>query len=186
MKRKIMKIMLIISSLLLVLFGIITLHMLGKVRGILLENSLRTGERVEQYSDSAMRDEITERLKSTTLGCAYIVNQRLDNFAGSIRMIADAATDIYTNPGSYGEATVKIPDEADIGRSIGQFVYAEDVDPTDRDIRHELSMIGNLQGSLLALYNEFPDLAATYIGTESGIMLLAGPVLSDRWNEDGS
>ncbi len=186
MKRKIMKIMLIISSLLLVLFCIITLHMLGKVRDILLENSKRTGERVEEYSDSAMRDEITQRLESTTLGCAYIVNQRLDNFAGSIRMIADSATDIYTNPGSYGEATVKIPDESDIGRSMGQFVYAEDVDPKSRDIRHELSMIGNLQGSLLALYNEYPDLAATYIGTESGIMLLAGPVLADRWNDDGT
>ncbi len=186
MKKKIMKIMLIVSSLLLILFGVITLHMLGRVRNILLENSETTGQKVEKYSDSAMRDQITERLRTTTLGCAYLVNQRLENFAGSIQMIADAATDIYSNPGRYGEATVRITDESDIGSSMGQFVYAEDVDPMNRDIRHELSMIGNLQGSLMAMYGEYPDLGASYIGTESGIMLLAGPVLSDRWDADGN
>jgi sigma-B regulation protein RsbU (phosphoserine phosphatase) len=186
MKKKIMKVMLIISSFLLILFGVITVYTLGRLRSILIENSEISGDRVEKYSDSAMRDQLMERLKTTTQGCAYIVNETLENFAGTIQMIAYSATDIYSNPGSYGQASVRIPDESDIGKSMGQFVYAEDVDPSDESIRQELSMIGNLQGSLVAMYGQYPDLGASYIGTESGILLLAGPVLAERWDENGN
>ncbi len=186
MKKKIMKTMLIISSLLLIIFGIITLQMLGRVRNILIENSEKSGAQVEEYSDKAMRDQLLEQLSTTTLGCAYIVNETLENFAGTITIIADSATDIYSNPDRYGRAKVDIPKKSDVGKSMGQFVYAKDVDPDDESIRQELSMIGNLQGNLLAMYSQYPELGASYIGTETGIMLLAGPVLSDRWEEDGS
>ncbi len=186
MKKKIMKTMLIISSLLLIIFGIITLQMLGRVRNILIENSEKSGAQVEEYSDKAMRDQLLQQLSTTTLGCAYIVNETLENFAGTITIIADSATDIYSNPDRYGRAKVDIPKKSDVGKSMGQFVYAKDVDPDDESIRQELSMIGNLQGNLLAMYSQYPELGASYIGTETGIMLLAGPVLSDRWEEDGS
>ncbi len=186
MKKKIMKTMLIISSLLLIIFGIITLQMLGRVRNILIENSEKSGAQVEEYSDKAMRDQLLQQLSTTTLGCAYIVNETLENFAGTITIIADSATDIYSNPDRYGRAKVDIPQKSDVGKSMGQFVYAKDVDPDDESIRQELSMIGNLQGNLLAMYSQYPELGASYIGTETGIMLLAGPVLSDRWEEDGS
>ena len=186
MKKKIMKTMLIISSLLLIIFGIITLQMLGRVRNILIENSEKSGAQVEEYSDKAMRDQLLQQLSTTTLGCAYIVNETLENFAGTITIIADSATDIYSNPDRYGRAKVDIPKKSDVGKSMGQFVYAKDVDPGDESIRQELSMIGNLQGNLLAMYSQYPELGASYIGTETGIMLLAGPVLSDRWEEDGS
>ena len=186
MKKKIMKTMLIIASLLLIIFGIITLQMLGRVRNILIENSEKSGAQVEEYSDKAMRDQLLQQLSTTTLGCAYIVNETLENFAGTITIIADSATDIYSNPDRYGRAKVDIPQKSDVGKSMGQFVYAKDVDPDDESIRQELSMIGNLQGNLLAMYSQYPELGASYIGTETGIMLLAGPVLSDRWEEDGS
>ncbi len=186
MKKKIMKTMLIISSLLLIIFGLITLQMLGRVRNILIENSEKSGAQVEEYSDKAMRDQLLQQLSTTTLGCAYIVNETLENFAGTIAIIADSATDIYSNPNRYGRAEVDIPKKSDVGKSMGQFVYAQDVNPDDETIREELSMIGNLQGNLLAMYSQYPELGASYIGTETGIMLLAGPVLSDRWEEDGS
>ena len=186
MQKKFMKTMLIISTLLLLLFGIIAFQMFGKLRYILVQNSERTGQQVEEYSDNAMRDQITRRLRDTTLGCAYTVNEILGNFAGTVTIIADAATDIYSNPDKYGKAEVKIPDKSDIGKSIGQFVYAFDVDPSDPEIQQELSMIGNQQGNLLAMYGQYEELGASYIGTETGIMLLAGPVLSDRWDENGN
>ncbi|SFD05371.1 SpoIIE family protein phosphatase [Butyrivibrio sp. YAB3001] len=186
MKRKIMKIMLLVSSLLLILFGIITLHMFTRVKKILLNNAEKSGKQVEEYSDLAMRDQVMERLSATTIGCAYVVNETLENFAGTISIIADSATDIYTNPDRYGGAKVDIPKVSDIGISMGQFVYAEDVDPDDESIRKELSMIGTLQGNLLAMYSQYPELGASYIGTETGIMLLAGPVLTERWDENGN
>ncbi len=186
MKKKILKIMIIISSLLLILFGIITLQMLGRVRDILIDNSTKTGDKVEEYSDVAMRDQITERLSATALGCAYVVNETLQNFAGSVQIIADSATDIYSNPENYGAAVVRIPDKADIGRSMGQLVYAPDVNPEDENLQKEISLLGNLQGSMLAMYKQYPDLGAVSIGTETGTLLLAGPVLADRWEADGS
>ena len=185
MKKKIMRIMLIVSSLLLILFGLITLHMLGRVRDILTENSERAGIEVEQYSDVAMRDQITGNLSATTLGCAYTLNEMLEEFGRTIQMIADSATDIYSNPDVYGRTYIKPLEKSDIGKNMGQFVYAEGVNPDDPKILNELSMIGNLKGNLLAMYNQYPELGASYIGTETGIMLLAGRVLEDRWDENG-
>ena len=167
MQKKFMKTMLIISTLLLFLFGIIAFQMLGKLRYILVENSEKTGAQVEEYSDHAMRDQITRRLKDTTLGCAYTVNEILKNFAGTVTIIADAATDIYSNPDKYGSAEVKIPERSDIGKSMAQFVYAFDVDPSDPAIQQELSMIGNQKGNLLAMYGQYEELGASYIGTET-------------------
>lgn len=186
MKKKILKMMLLIASVLLVLFGIITLQMLGRIRDILTENSKKTGEKVEEYSDQAMGDQITERLRDTTLGCAYVLNNTFEDFSGTVVMIADSATDIYSNPDRYGRAIVDIPQKSDIGKSMGQFLYAPDVDIQSEDIREELSMLGNLQGSMLAMYSLYPNLGAVSIGTETGIMLLAGPVLSERWDSSGN
>lgn len=186
MKKKIMKIMLFITSLLLILFAVITLQMLSRVRSILLAHSEKSGSQVEEYSDKAMSGQIRGRLRTTTMGCAYVVDETLKNFAGTVEMIAYAASDIYTNPDKYGRTMVRTPEKADIGKSMEQFVYAEDVDPRDPAILDELSMIGNLQGNLMAMYGEYEELGAASIGTESGIMLLAGEVLPERWNKDGT
>ncbi|MBE5822600.1 MAG: HAMP domain-containing protein [Butyrivibrio sp.] len=185
MKKKIMRMMLLVSSLLLILFGAITWYVFGRVHHIVAESSERSSQDVEKYSDVAMRDQITGRLSATTLGCAYSLNKMLDDFSGTIQIIADSATDIYTNPDVYGRTYVKPLEKSDIGKSMGQFVYAEDVDPDDPAVQDELAMIGNLKGNLLSMYNRYPELGASYIGTESGIMLLAGPVLDDRWDENG-
>lgn len=186
MKKKIMRGMIIVTSLLLVLFGLIILYMLIRVRGILISESDMSEQRVEQYTDKAMRDEVTGRLKATTMGCAYVMNKTFDNFAGNVEIIADSATDIYSNPDKYGRTKVKILEKSDIGKSMGQFVYAEDVDPNSAAVQEELSMIGNLQGTMLAMYKPYPDLGAVSIGTETGLMLLAGPVLEERWDSDGN
>ncbi len=185
MKKKIMRMMLLVSSLLLILFGAITWNVFGRVHRIVSETSERSSEDVEKYSDVAMRDQITGRLSATTLGCAYSLNKMLDDFSGTIQMIADSATDIYSNPDEYGKAYIKPLEKSDIGKDMGQFVYAADVDPEDPKVQEELAMIGNLKGNLLSMYNRYPELGASYIGTESGIMLLAGPVLDDRWDENG-
>ena len=186
MKKKIMKIMLVISSILLILFGVITMQMLINIRDITLSNSEKTGGQVEEYSDEALRTQITERLSATALGCAYILNEMFADFAGTVTINADAATDIYTNPEKYGKSTVSIPDKSEIGKMKGQFVYAEGVDPEDESILEELSMIGSLQGNLTAMYNQYDELGASYIGTETGIVLLAGPVIKERWDENGN
>ncbi len=186
MKKKIMKIMLVISSILLILFGVITMQMLINIRDITLSNSEKTGGQVEEYSDEALRTQITERLSATALGCAYILNQMFGDFAGTVTINADAATDIYTNPEKYGKSTVLIPDKSEIGMIKGQFVYAEGVDPEDEAILEELSMIGSLQGNLTAMYNQYDELGASYIGTETGIVLLAGPVIKERWDANGN
>ena len=185
MKKKIMRMMLLVSSLLLILFGAITWYVFGRVHHIVAESSERSSQDIEKYSDIAMRDQITGRLSATTLGCAYSLNKMLDDFSGTIQIIADSATDIYTNPDVYGRTYVKPLEKSDIGKDMGQFVYAEDVDPDDPAVQDELAMIGNLKGNLLSMYNRYPELGASYIGTESGIMLLAGPVLDDRWDENG-
>jgi sigma-B regulation protein RsbU (phosphoserine phosphatase) len=185
MKKKIMRMMLLVSSLLLILFGAITWYVFGRVHHIVAESSESSSQDVEKYSDIAMRDQITGRLSATTLGCAYSLNKMLDDFSGTIQIIADSATDIYTNPDVYGRTYVKPLEKSDIGKSMGQFVYAEDVNPDDPAVQDELAMIGNLKGNLLSMYNRYPELGASYIGTESGIMLLAGPVLDDRWDENG-
>ncbi len=141
---------------------------------------------MEEYSDEALRTQITERLSATALGCAYILNQMFGDFAGTVTINADAATDIYTNPEKYGKSTVLIPDKSEIGMIKGQFVYAEGVDPEDEAILEELSMIGSLQGNLTAMYNQYDELGASYIGTETGIVLLAGPVIKERWDANGN
>ena len=186
MKKKIMKVMLVISALLLIVLGLINMQLLNNMRNILLKNSEATGKEVEEYSDSAMRDQITERLNATTLGCAYTANETLSNFAGTVQLLADTTTDVYNNPDRYGRSKVTILQRSDIGKNMGQFLYAEDVDPTNSEILDELSMIGNLQGNLVAMFNQYPELGADYIGTETGIMLMGGTVLAERWDENGN
>ncbi len=186
MKKKIMKVMLLISSLLLILFGVITLQALGRVRTILLTSSEKTGEQTAEYSDVAVRDQLIDRLKDTNLGCAYVLNETLNNYADTVSMIAGACTDMYSNPDKYGRTEVRIPDKSDIGKSMGIALYAEGVDPEDEAIVDELGILGNQKGNLLAMYDQYKDLGAASIGTETGIMLLAGPVLPERWDKDGN
>ncbi len=56
MKKKIMRMMLLVSSLLLILFGAITWNVFGRVHRIVAESSERSSQDVEKYSDIAMRD----------------------------------------------------------------------------------------------------------------------------------
>ncbi|WP_167511402.1 SpoIIE family protein phosphatase [Pseudobutyrivibrio xylanivorans] len=186
MKKKVMRIMMIVSSLLLVMFVIITFYITNRVKRILLDNSENSETQVEQYTDKAMRDAVTEQLTATTMGCAYVMNETFRNFAGSVEMIADSATEIYSNPDKYGRAKIEPLEKSDLGRIMGQFVYAEDVNPTDAAVLEELYMIGNLEGSMLAMYEQYPELGAVSIGTETGLMFLAGPVLEERWDADGN
>ncbi|WP_049946139.1 SpoIIE family protein phosphatase [Butyrivibrio sp. WCD2001] len=186
MKKKIMRIMMIVSSLLLALVVLLTVQMIFRVRTILIQNAEKSGNQVDEYSDKAMRDQLLQQLSATTRGCSYIVNDNLENFAGTVTIMADAATDMYSHPERYGSSVVKIPEKSDIGKSMGQFLFSEEVDPNSPSVKEEISLLANMQGSLLAMYGQFPELGATNIGTETGLMLLAGPVLPERWDKDGN
>ncbi len=186
MKKKVLRVMLMVAITLLLFIGITYIFQLIRMRNILAKNSEESSRHVEELSDQAMSKQITERLYSQAFGCAFTANNQLKGFANTISLIADSATDIYNHPDKYGRATVIIPDPSMIGEKTGMFLYAEDVDPNASETLDELSLIGNLQGNLMSMYSAYPELAADYIGTESGIMLLAGEVLEDRWDEDGN
>ncbi|SKB71541.1 sigma-B regulation protein RsbU (phosphoserine phosphatase) [Lachnospiraceae bacterium] len=186
MKKKILKFTFFIIVIVIITLGTTALYEFSSMRKIIISNSLKAGEEVENFSETAMKEEITSRLYATALGCAYTANAKLESLAGSVRVVADSATDIYNNPKEYGRTHVGKLTPNMIGKRGAQFVYAEGIDPDSPKVQEELSMIGNLKGNLAALYTQFPELAADYIGTKSGIMLLSGPILSERWDKDGN
>ncbi len=186
MRKKILRLTLFIAVLVILTLGASSLFEFFKMRSVLISNSQSAGEEVKEISEAAMEKQITARLYSTAMGFSYTANAKLMDFAGSVRVIADSTSDIYNHPDDYGRTVVRKITPDMIGTSHEQFLYAEDVEPDSAEIQEELSLIGNQKGYLASLYTEFPDLAADYIGTKSGIMLLSGPVLKERWDEDGN
>ncbi|MCR4746546.1 MAG: cache domain-containing protein, partial [Lachnospiraceae bacterium] len=186
MKKKILRLMMFTVILALLAVGIATMMQLFRMRKILRDNAEYSGSQVEEYSEEAMRKQISSRLYATAVGCAYTTNMKMMDLAATVRMIADSATDIYNNPDKYGRSEVEQITPEMVGKEGAQFLWAEDVNLEDPKIKEEFSMIANFKGNLAAMYTKFPELAADYIGTESGLMLLSGPILSERWDENGN
>ena len=186
MKKTIFRVLLLVTSITLLVFGGIMIWQLLSLRGRLGQISKRSSSQVREISERAISEQVSERLLENSIANANEADHVFSDLAHAVSLIAESAEDIYADPSRYGRSLVGEPDASKIGQGlVAQVVYSKDADPEDAALSEELGRIGNLQGMLLSLYGQFPQLASAYIATDSGIMVMAEPVSESRFDEDG-
>ncbi|MBO6015324.1 MAG: SpoIIE family protein phosphatase [Lachnospiraceae bacterium] len=187
MKKTIFRVLLLVTSISLLVFGGILIWQLLSLRSRLGNISEQASKRIREISETAISEQVSERLYENSRANANEADHVFSDLSHAVSLIAESAEEIYKEPARYGKASVAEPDPSMIGKElVAQVVYAKDADPGTAALQEELGMIGNLQGMLHSLYGQFPQLASAYIATDTGIMVMVEPVSENRFDEAGN
>jgi sigma-B regulation protein RsbU (phosphoserine phosphatase) len=106
---------------------------------------------------------------------AAVSDERLAATAEYIRIIAQIATDIKSNPQKYGRRDIAFPDTANTEGKVTVMVQIPHVNTTFNMLRDEIGLMANIQDVLLAIQTNNESVGTTYVGTEYGITVCADP-----------
>ena len=146
---------------------------LVKMRGTLVESHREMGNTTEKESTISMTDLSMEKISNIAECKADLADKEFAEFLKMVQIIASEAEDIYDNRADYAYHDVPFPDEDNDGKLAVQLLHSASADLNNKEIAEEAGLLGNAQGVLLSVNNNFESMDSDYIATETGIMIQA-------------
>ena len=169
-RARIRAILLLITSMALVMMGVVTILSITGIRGDVVDASNTLGVTAGTSSGAALEGQILERLTQTAATKASIADEKLGKQQNYTQMLADFAGELYSEPEKYLPHEVLPPDPSLAGTNTAQLLFAEDVDP--ETLQDEVDLLANSSELLLLIPNNDEDITADYIATESGLVIM--------------
>jgi sigma-B regulation protein RsbU (phosphoserine phosphatase) len=139
------------------------------MRDGIMEAGELLGVSAAEDSMVALELQMEESLLRLAKNKAAVSNEKLDVVASQVRMLAETATVIMSNPGNYVGRSVLFPDAANEGVIVAQLRLPEGVSP--ESVREETQLIGNLSDQLIAIHKNSESVNSAYIGSERGVSI---------------
>ena len=155
-RTKIRRIVLLLSTALLLCFNIIGTISLVRVRDL---------------SRDSLTDQLEVNLYNSSSDKAALSDAEFGKYTAYISSFADQIQDFYVNPENYVRREVLPPDMANAD-TLAMQRYLRDPSVTLEDIRWEMELFSNLQPDWNSSMIRNADVLTTiYLGTESGLMV---------------
>jgi len=122
----------------------------------------------------ALEKQIEETLLRLTESKAAVSDEKFASIAEHINIISQTATNIRSNPVTYGRRSISFPDTSNTEGKVTVMVQISD-NTNYADVRSEIELMANIQDILLSIQSNNVNVGTTYIGTEAGITICADP-----------
>ncbi len=185
LKKRITLTMITVVIVMLLCVNAISLISIKNISDTLIDSNSTMSEISGKESSDSMTELTQLRMTELAANKAEIVDGVFFDFSQAVLIAAREAEEIYADPGAYAESPVALPDPANDGKLTAQILYASDTDPEDESIRQEALLLGNIQDSLIAINQNYEDVASNYIATESGIVVQADFISGRKFDENG-
>ena len=136
-------------------------------------------------SSSSISDITKKRLLELAIEKADNADGRFSEFEHAVRIVADNAAQIYSEPEAYLPRTVELPDPAKDGSLSLQVLYSAQTDPADPAVVQELGLIGNIGDTLISVNRNQESIASIYVATETGLMVQADYISAAKYDASG-
>ena len=158
---------------------------LVKMRGTLVESHREMGNTTEKESTISMTDLSMEKISNIAECKADLADKEFAEFLKMVQIIASEAEVIYDNRADYAYHDVPLPDASNDGKLAVQLLHSKSADLNNKEISEEAGLLGNAQGVLLSVNNNFESMDSDYIATETGIMIQADYISGKKFDESG-
>lgn len=172
-RKKILTLVIFVSMLGFFVLGVTSVFSMYHMRNEIITGSNALGKTAANDSSEALEKKVKDELMTLSKGIAAISDEKLQTIENQTMMIANVASNIYSNPGLYSseQSTVDYLQPSQVGTFTLHIKTAEGVEKAD--IQEELNLASNLS-DLLCQVNELDlSINASYIGTETGFQLSA-------------
>ncbi len=181
-KAKVLKIILIISLLIIITLGAVSIYAMINMQQSALQGSDRLGDTAAQDTKQALQDQAKNEMASIAKNTAALVDEKLQLIQNQSKMVADMATNILSNPEDYSSRSIDYLQEDQVGTTIPHFRTASGVEL--ENIKDELYKMANVQDMLKQYLVIGSGVTASYVGVDSGYFITvdtqaAGPNRKD-------
>ncbi len=170
-KTKILLVFLALSLSALMVTGILASVQMGDVSRFALERSTDLGNTAVKDSSAALERDAQASLLRLAKDQAYISNIIFDRVAGEINMMGSYAGEIMADPGMVQTRHFYLQDEEPSDRYATTVLFLspgiEKNLPAD-----ERDAAGMMDRIFIPVYHNDPNLAAIYVGTDSGMSMI--------------
>lgn len=170
-KTKILLIFLMLSVSALLVTGILAFVQIGEVSRYAVESSSSLGDRAVEDSTAALERDARESLLRLARDQAYISNIIFDRVSGEIEMMTGYAQKIQEDPSRIRPRHFYLQDEEPPDRTRTTVLYLSP--GVERNIPiEERDAAGMMDDIFIPLFAADRNLAAVYVGTESGMSFI--------------
>ncbi|GMO45981.1 MAG: hypothetical protein Ta2G_00970 [Termitinemataceae bacterium] len=168
-KSKILKIVLITALSAVLLMSITCFFSILNLRSIVETESLELGNSAAREGANALEKQAKLALVNLVQDKASLTNEKLSEIQNQTKMVADIATNIYSNPASYKPREIDYLHEDEIGKSVAHVRTAPGVNFAAN--RNEIYLAANITDMLRQITITDNEVSSSYIGTESGFFI---------------
>ena len=148
------------------------------------ETSLRQKESIEQISGRTMQQVIEGTLGNDVNMKAAVADNIFHDLKSRVEFLAGYTAELYADAGSYSARKVDFPDPSRKGQICTQLLTEEGVDIGEEETAAEIGLLGNLSGTLEALYAD-ANVNSFFIATERGTMVYVDDRPEEKFDENG-
>ena len=163
----------------------IAMYQRNMLTSLTTETSLKQQEKTSEIISETMGTVARTSMERNTEMEAQITDEMFRDISARVRMVADYATKIFADPGSYLPQPYTGPDASRNGQLSAQIIWADGVDPTDPGIVERAGLVSNLSGMMISLCDAM-DSDNIYVGMPEGFFLSVNRTSGEWLNEDGS
>ena len=170
-KTKILLVFLVLSVSALLITGYLASVQMGDVSRYALDRSRALGDRAVEDSTAAMERDATESLLRLARNQAYISNIIFERVAGEIGMMATYAGSLQADPSRIRERQFYLQDDEPADRTSTTVLFLSPGVEADIPL-DERNAAGMMDDIFIPIFSADPNLAAVYVGTESGMSFI--------------
>lgn len=172
--KKLTNMTLIISMTALVVSTVICIGAISSIKTTAVDNSISLGQEAADGSEKALRSELEKEITAAATDKAMLADAKLKTYVASAHFAAGQAAALYSSPEDYKEREVFYPVAENAGKWAMQRSLADRSVSYD-SVEAEDKLLGNLEGVFDSIIKHNDNIAAIYIGTETGINISYDP-----------
>ncbi|MBO4887849.1 MAG: SpoIIE family protein phosphatase [Firmicutes bacterium] len=177
----------LVTVILILIAGIVVLEYQSRnLTDLVDETNTKQTEAIRKTSTETIHGIIYEGLAKENYMASSMADSLFQEHYQAISMLGDYAQKLYDDPDQYPRIMPPQPKADEDGTVTAQLILREGVDPSDPALADELGLLGNLDDMLVSMYQSFPNMGSCFIGTKSGILLMADDMPSTKVLSDGS
>ena len=185
-ETKIFNLVLVTAILILVAFVGVTFYSSNQLTELVQETNTKQTEAIRKTSTDTIHGIIYDGLATDNMMEAMIVDMLFQDHVKAISMLGEYAQMLYDDPDHYARGQVEVPKPGMDGTACAQVLFQKVIDQSDPALIDEMGLLANLNDMLVSIYSSFPEVGSCFIGTASGVLLMADDTPSTKILDDGS
>ncbi len=183
-QQKIFNLVLIMILFVMAVYSVVIIYQGKQLTQLVTETNKKQRESITSITRETMNGVVSSTLSKSTQKEAEIADDMFQGVTNVVRMIADYAEKLLTDPDIYPAHDVQLPDPDGDGKISVQLLTEEGVDLDDPELREKLGLIGNISELMAALFAN-SEVNSCYITLPDGVMLLADDHPSTKYSDSG-